>query len=50
MPALQDVSWFLDARHEAGMSDCVENTQSEIPFPRLRDRNDSVQKGFSPFH
>jgi hypothetical protein len=25
-----------------GISHCVENTQSEIPLPRLRDRNDST--------
>ena len=25
-----------------GISHCVENTQSQIPLPRLRDRNDSV--------
>jgi hypothetical protein len=29
------------------MSDCVENTQSEIPLPRLRDRNDIPKELFT---
>jgi len=35
-------SWYLGARQPTSMSDCFENTQSEIPVPRLRDRNDCV--------
>ena len=51
-------SWFLGARQPTGMSDCLENTQSEIPLRRspapairqwpdlvtggMTDRNDSL--------
>ena len=30
------------SRRRRGIWHCLENTQSEIPLPRLRDRNDSV--------
>ena len=30
-----------------GISHCLENTQSQIPLPRLRDRNDSLDKVIS---
>ena len=40
--ALRAFSLSLGARQRTGMSDCLENSQSEIPLPRLRDRNDSL--------
>jgi len=42
--ALRAFSWFLGARQPTSMSDCLENTQGEVPLPRLRDRNDSLNE------
>jgi len=30
------------SRRRRGISHCLENTQTQIPLPRLRDRNDSL--------
>ena len=41
--ALQGASRiFIVSGCASGMSDCLENTQSETPLQRLRDRNDSI--------
>ena len=40
--ALRAFSCLLGGRQPTGMGDCLDNTQSEIPLPRLRDRNDRM--------
>ena len=45
--ALRAFSCFLGAHQRTGMCDCLEDTQSDIPLPRLRDRNDRLAGVFT---